>query len=179
MRVFRGMSVIVVVFLGIVAEARIAEAQIKVEPDPRNLIAARIEGAWEVYPEMSLELDGKLMRRNQTLQLSADPSVLEKLPPSLTGGIEKMKLRIYLAGTMKEGKRDHIFLLTAVSGMPVMVLCRQNPDGKWTEAGDAAVMIASGRDRQKDILFICQSYEAVDKEKPSIAYRRVTAAKTE
>jgi hypothetical protein len=158
----------------ILAFASRAEAQLKVEPDPRNLVATRIEGEWEVDVELSTRLNDKHPKAPRRMAFANDPTVLEKIPPQFVAEIEKAKVRIYLAGTLQEGNAEKLFLLTVWSGNSVVITFSRRDDGTWTNNGDGALMIATGRDRQDDLLFSCESYEDIDMlEKPSVAYRRL------
>ncbi len=151
-----------------------ARAELNVEPDPLQLVATRLEGNWEFDENLSTRLDDKAPRSKAKLAFVSDPTVLKKIPSKIAADIQRLKLRIYLAGVMHEGQEDKVFFLTVVSGNPVIVLFRRSSDGELAAGGDGAVMIAPGRDRKNDLLFICESYEdAENPEKPSTPYRRV------
>jgi hypothetical protein len=142
----------------------------KVTPDKENVVASRLEGDWVPDEEIGARLGTKTQ---ETISFKADASVLDHVPSTLLSYLKDKQ--IYLAGTMTMGKpKDDTSaqaLPTVViesKGNPTLVCFRSRGGKEIDDAESGIVMLATARDKAKDILFMGGDFN----NEPMRAWRR-------
>lgn len=145
---------------------RQAANQLKVEADPENVLASRLEGKWQVDAELTRKLGGKVLA--EKLEFRRDDKVLERIPEAVAARLKGE--RIYLAGIMVMGGREHPFLLTGLKGNPHVVWLREG-NAKPGDAESCNVMLARAAQSDNDLLFTGSDHN----NQPFAAYAREVA----
>ncbi|HKB02811.1 MAG TPA: sigma-70 family RNA polymerase sigma factor [Gemmataceae bacterium] len=135
-----------------------------VEGDPRNPVAARLEGRWRLDLEPTRRLSGRdpkdVRGTKVALTFATDPAVAGEVPGTYRELLAGK--RIYLAGrvTMQMGEGRGVrtqtrpFLLTEHAGTAVLIYF-DGPDGApWSREEVAAIQLVPARDGAEDLLFL-------------------------
>jgi len=141
-----------------------ALAQLKVEPDEKNVVASRLEGKWIVMPALTKRLGGNI---DQRISFKSDPSVVNVVPERLIPYLQKC--RIYMAGYMMFlGKNLSPFFLITNQGNPTIVYLREKGDDPYGDAESFLVTLVPAVDPVNDLLFV--GHESIPR--PFSAYER-------
>jgi len=136
----------------LLALASAAQAQPKVEPHKRNVVAQRLEGEWRVANDLNQKLGGG---EKLPISFRIDPSVVKLAPPAIAKGLEKE--RIYLAGRMAFRRhKDAPFFLISHGGLPAIIYLRPKDDDPYGDGEILWVFVAVATDRDRDILYISE-----------------------
>lgn len=128
------------------------QAQLKVEPDERNVVASRLEGEWVAVPALSKRVGGNM---DLPISFKGDPLMVNVVPEKLRPNFQKQ--RIYMAGNMKF-MRKHLspFFLIVENGNPVVVWLREEGDDPYANAESFLVSLVPAKDPANDLLFVGQ-----------------------
>lgn len=125
---------------------------LKVEPDPENIFHKRLEGEWQLVPEMSKKLGGggrRMTTFKVDLTVLTTPNKFSKIPEKLEEYLKKE--RIYLAGHFNG---EYPFLLTSYKGVPFLFYFLPKGANIFGNPESFHLFIAVGRERENDLLFI-------------------------
>lgn len=123
---------------------------LKVEPDENQVLASSLVGTWQLDVALNQRLghDGG----EPTLQFVADPTVLKKVPAAIARKLAEH--RIYLAGSMQVGDKQHAFLVVQVGGNSMITWFRERDGDAMADAESWIAFIARGKARPLDLLFV-------------------------
>lgn len=141
------------------ANAGIA-AELAVEPDKENVVASRLEGAWQPHQSLTKRLTGDVEPRAGELPFKgkftfvSDPTVAEKIPDEYVKILTERKLRIYLAGYIKTDGEARPFIVTNFRGNPHVLVWLDRDGDPFGNGESVNVMLAVADSKKNDLLFI-------------------------
>ena len=123
---------------------------LKVEPDENQVLASSLVGTWQLDVALHQRLghDGG----EPTLQFVVDPTVLKKVPAAIARKLAEH--RIYLAGSMQVGDKQHALLVVQVGGNSMITWFRERDGDAMADAESWIAFIARGKARPLDLLFV-------------------------
>jgi hypothetical protein len=129
------------------------EAALRVEPDPKNHVAASLAGSWQRDGDLTKRL-GKT-KAPMALTIREDHRVLEALPAAV---VEHLRgKRIYTAGTMQVKDNEQTFVLTAAAGNPEIFVFRSASSDPVRGSETLRVMLVRGETPAADLLFVADA----------------------
>ena len=145
--------------------------ELKVEPDPENVVASRLEGKWQTHTSLTQQLTGNAKSRTKTLSFKSDPSVAAKVPDKYTKFFTENKMKVYLAGVLNLDGNDYPFVLTLYRGNPHVAYFRERDGDPFGDSESFNVMLAVAEADQNDLLFVGgdfnnQAFAAFERTKP-------------
>jgi len=147
-----------------------ASAGVKVAPDPENVIASRLLGAWQTDADLWERLAGGPVHIPLwSYRFEPDESLAAGLPDKYADFFKDKP--IYLAGRISGGHLSAAcpFVLTVFHGNPHIVYFREKDGDPMGDAESFNVMLARGDKPENDILFIGGDFN----NQPFTAYRRL------
>lgn len=130
-----------------------AHGQFTVERDPENTVADRLEGKWEIHISLTQRLHAtNYFQFDSPVEFTADETVAGRVPSPYATVIGNNK--IYLAGYMKTPSWERPFVLTTLSGNPVLLIFVRKGNDAMSEVNYLRVVLAQGRNREEDLLFL-------------------------
>ena len=139
-------------------------AELRVQADKENVVASRLEGEWTQDAELTQRLGGG--DRGGRI-FKNDPAVAAKVPARYDAFFKGKQ--VYTAGMMTLKGKDHPFVLIEHKGNPHIVYFREANGDPLGDAESFNVMLAPGKDKQDDLLFIGGDFN----NQPFSACRRV------
>ena len=144
---------------------------LRVRPDPNQVCASRLAGAWELDAPLTERLGAKpLMER---VEFTPDEGVLAHIPAELTEFIAKE--RIWQAGTMKFTQKGTElvgpYALVTHTGNSIVVYFRSRTGEALDDSESCILTVVPAKDAAQDLLFV----GGVFKNEPFRAYHRVAA----
>ena len=140
--------------------------QLTVQPDKENVVASRLEGPWEPDAELTLRLGGRAVGK---LTFTNNAVVATRIPAKYETFFKGRQ--VYMAGTMSGRGKEYPFVLIEHKGNPHIVFFRERDDDPFGDAESFNVMLAVGKDKPDDLLFVGGDFN----NQPFSAYRRVKA----
>ena len=153
-------------FVAALVGATAAGAQLAVQPDKENVVASRLDGPWEPDAELTLRLGGRAVGK---LSFTNNAVVATKIPAKYETFFKGRQ--VYMAGTMSGRGKEYPFVLIEHKGNPHIVFFRERDGDPLGDAESFNVMLAVGKDKQDDLLFVGGDFN----NQPFSAYRRVKA----
>ena len=157
---------------------------LEVRPDPKNVVANSLVGTWRLDPLLNKRLGHRVGQKGgeDCIEFRDDAKALKKVPAAIARKLAEA--RIYLAGTMRKGDKEHAFLLTLYAGNPVVVWFRERNGDPLGDAESWNVTIVRAEARQADMLFVGgdsnnQSFAAYKRETKVVGKLEPIAALTE
>lgn len=152
---------------------------LQVKPEPQCVVANGLLGSWQADPELGKRLGKKAPV--ERLEFRDDAAVLAKIPTAIAGKLKS--LPILLAGTMRKGDSEHVFLLTVLSGNPTVVWFRERGGDPCGDAESWNVMFVRAEAKPADLLFVGgdsdnQAFVAFVREGKPVGQLEPTAALT-
>lgn len=154
--------VLLIVFVTLVSTLG-ASAELKVESDKDNVVASRIEGAWEPDEALTQRVEGTSLG---ALIFKSDAEIVKLIPAKYDEFLKDK--RIYLAGRMTLKQEEHPFILIEHKGNPHVVYFLTRGDEPLGNAEFFNVMLVVAKDTTKDLLFIGGDFN----NQPFSAYQR-------
>jgi hypothetical protein len=123
---------------------------LQVKADPNCVVANGLPGVWLPDAALAQRLGGKAAA--DRLEFRTDATVLAKIPAAIAGKLKDQT--ILLAGMMKKGESEHVFLLTVLSGNPTVVWFRERAGDPCGDAESWNVMFVRAGAKPADLLFV-------------------------
>ncbi|HEY0554530.1 MAG TPA: hypothetical protein VGG20_09700 [Thermoanaerobaculia bacterium] len=143
---------------------------IALQKDGGNSASRHLAGEWHLHAELSQRLTGQRTGAPDLVSITADPSVLESLPPQIDA--LRRSSPVYLAGTLTFGKTRFTFLLTDQEGSQRLILFP--PGSSGSGAFSILFDVIPAQEPLNDILFLGSETDG----QPIFAYERVALPKT-
>jgi hypothetical protein len=148
-----------------------ALVDLRVRPDPNQVCASRLAGAWELDTPLTERLGAMPMM--ERIEFTPDEGVLAQIPAELTEYIAKE--RIWQAGMVRYTERgeEHLgpYALITFTGNSMAVIYRSRDGGALDDGESCILTVVPARDTAQDLLFV-----GGDKNnEPFRAYHRVAA----
>jgi hypothetical protein len=157
------------------ATSAAAQTPLKVEPDPQNVVASRLEGTWEPDAPLTTHLGGRqtagevAQAAASAVSFKSDPSIAGKIPQAMADRIRSMPgMRVYMAGTMTLSGKEYPFLLLPLSGNLQVVMFQPRGGDPMGDSESFIVQLASAREPANDVLLIGGDFN----NEPFSAYKR-------
>jgi hypothetical protein len=148
----------------------IAQApQIKVDNDPLNVIANRLEGDWQAIPDLNKKLGGG---KDHPISFKSDSTAVKKLSEKMAKLL--IDQRIYMAGYMTMTRKSYPFFLIIHQGNPTIVYLRPKDKDPYGDIESFLISFAFAQERENDVLFLGPESIAIPRSSCS-AYERVKA----
>ena len=129
-------------------------ADLSVEPDKENVVSSRLEGNWQTHASLTQRLTGSAKPRHGKLSFKSDPSVAGKIPEKYVKIFIERKMKVYLAGYVNFGSKDHPFVLTNHAGNPHVLFWLERDGDPFGNGESFNVMLTVAKDKQNDLLFV-------------------------
>lgn len=123
---------------------------LEVRPDPQNVVASALLGAWHLDAALGQRLGNK--SKVERLEFKDDASVVAKVPAKIAAKLQEH--RIYLAGIMVLKGKEQPFLLTELTGNPTVVWFRERGGDPLGDAESFTVMLVRAEAKPADLLFV-------------------------
>lgn len=123
---------------------------LQVKADPQCVVANGLPGVWLPDAALAERLGSKAAAAR--LEFRSDATVLAKIPAAIAGKLKDHP--ILLAGMLKKGDSEHVFLLTVLSGNPNVVWFRERGGDPCGDAESWNVMFVRAGAKPADLLFV-------------------------
>ena len=123
---------------------------LQVKTDPNCVVANGLPGVWLPDAALRERLGGKAAA--ERLEFRVDAAVLAKIPAAIAGKLKDHP--ILLAGMLRRGESEHVFLLTVLSGNPTVVWFRERNGDPCGDAESWNVMFVRAGAKPADLLFV-------------------------
>ena len=133
-----------------VLSAQDAGNGLQVKPEPQCVVANGLLGTWLPDASLAQRLGSKAAA--ERLEFRADAGVLAKIPAAIAGKLKDQP--ILLAGMLRKGEAEHVFLLTVRSGNPTVVWFRERDGDPCGDAESWNVMLVRAAAKPADLLFV-------------------------
>lgn len=130
--------------------AQAAANGLEVRPDPQNVVANALVGAWKFDADLGKRLGNKGI--GDRLEFRDDAKIVEKLPAAIAAKLRDR--RIYLAGVMVLRGKEQPFVLTELAGNPTVVWFRERDAEPMGDAESLIVMLVRAEAKPADVLFV-------------------------
>lgn len=134
--------------------AGIATAELKLEKDPENVVASRLEGSWQVSSQLAKRLSGERRVLLQSVSFKSDPTMLAKVPAAHAEAITAKSGKVYFAGYITFKDQELPFLLTTLHGNPHIVLWMEQGGDRFGNIESMNIMLAVAEEKQNDLMFL-------------------------
>lgn len=147
----------------------VATAELKLENDPENVVASRLEGSWQVSSQLAKRLSSDRRVFLQSVSFKSDPTMLSKVPEAHAAAISAKTGKVYLAGYITFNDKELPFLLTTLHGNPHIVLWMEQGGDRFGNIESMNIMLAVAEEKQNDLMFLGGDFN----NQPFNAYERV------
>lgn len=130
------------------------------------MVASKLEGQWEPDADLTKRLGGTAAGK---FSFKSEATVAAKIPAKYEKFFKGKQ--VYMAGVLTFKDKEHPFVLIEHKGNPHVVYFRERDGDPLGDAESFNVMLAVGKDKQGDLLFIGGDFN----NQPFAAYRRVKA----
>jgi len=142
-----------------------ATAQLTVQPDPDNTVAAGLVGTWTPDAGLTERIAGQLVASGE-VRFTAYPDIVRNLPLQYQELLANR--RIYLGGIMTRDGETCPFVLTEFWGGPCIIYFRAKDGKPLADAESFKLTLVPGRNGKQDLLFLC----GIHKGDPYTAFTR-------
>jgi len=150
-------------FLAAVVDVDVSWAQLQVQADKDNVVASKLDGLWEPDVELTKRLSGTASGK---ITFKSDAAVAAKVPAKHEQSLKGKQ--VYMAGVMTLEEKEYPFVLIQHKGNPHVVFFQGRDGDPLGDAESFIVMLAAGKAKQEDLLFIGGDFN----NQPFSAYRR-------
>ena len=124
--------------------------KLRIESDPEDLVATKLQGNWTLDRTLTTRLGAKSPIEN--VAFTRTDEIVDGIPEAITAKLAKLPL--HAAGTMVLGGATYPFLLVSVKGNKQVVYFRERDGNPVGDAESFIVTLASAKDASQDILFV-------------------------
>lgn len=160
----KGTGLAAFAFFTALVGAKVSWAQLHVQAEMENVVASKLDGQWEPDAELTKRLGG---RDSGKVTFKNDGAVAGKIPAKYEQFLKSKQ--VFMSGVMVRKEKDYPFVLVEHKGNPYLVYFRERDGEPLGDAESFNVMLAAGKDKQDDLLFIGGDFN----NQPFSAYRRV------
>ena len=141
----------------------------RVEPDPQNVVASRIQGVWEPDKELAERLG--TAARVSSYEFESDATVAGRIPAMYEEYLGKMQ--IFQAGTMTMRRGEATvekfpYILVANHGNPHVIVFRERDGDAMGDTESFNLALVPAKKEADDLLFIGGDFN----NEPFKAYKR-------
>lgn len=139
----------------------------RLDENPNNVVASRLEGEWIADPSISARLWADNVKRKERFAFRSDPRVADALPERYREMFAEHPA--YMAGTMTRLGREHPFVLLSIHGNPHLLWFRGKDGDPFGDLESFNLFVARAERWEDDVLFVGGDFN----NQPFLAYQRV------
>jgi hypothetical protein len=126
--------------------------QLEVQAEKENVVASKLEGAWQANADLWPRLAGKGAPDKAIISFKSDPKVAAKIPLRYLPFFEGKP--VYMSGIMRRDTNEHLFILSTLNGNPHVIYFRPRGGDPLGDAESFNLFIAVAAETANDLLFL-------------------------